>query len=120
MVAALGRMAFVNQDALATMPTDGPDEGELHFFFLQRDVLVAEYEAELKSRGLAPHPLAQIQVNVDYRTFADEHSNGVQWKSGCDHPGCMKFERWTGERRVHISYGIIYWVQGSWLAGVPL
>lgn len=114
MISALGRKEYVNHDVLATMPLEGPDEGEMYFFPVKQYIPVAEQPAELAKRGLVPHPVAQIQVNIDNPSFADEHPNGVQW----DGNAYAAFGRWHGGRRVVVDRDDGDWDDSGWFAGV--
>jgi len=113
MIKALGRKEYVNADVLATMPIDGPDEGDLFFFPLKHDTPVAEIPQAFESHGLVPDYVAQMQVNADDPAFADEHPNGMQW--GKD--SCADFRRWVGERRVGVDRRGRGWRGYDWLAG---
>ncbi len=114
MIVALGRKEYVNADVLATMPTDGPDEGEIFFFPAKRWVPVAEQAAELEKRGLVPHYLAQMQVNIDDPSFADDHPNGMQWRKN----SYASFLRWDVEREVCVGQDDGDWIGSYWFAGV--
>lgn len=114
MIKALGRAEYVNTDVLATMPTDGPDEGEIYFFPAKHYVPVAEQATELAKRGLVPHYLAQMQVNIDDPSFADDHPNGMQW----DKNSYAAFDRWSGERKVDVNRDDNDWDDDCWFAGV--
>ena len=114
MISALGRVEYVNHDVLETMPLDGPDEGDMYFFPSKRYIPVAEQPAELAKRGLVPHPAAQIQVNIDDPSFADEHPNGVQWNKN----SCASFLRWLDERLVDVDRHGNDWGGHWWFGGV--
>lgn len=113
MIASLGRKEYVDADVLATMPTDGPDEGDLFFFPLKRDTPVSEIPQAFESRDLVPDYMAQMQVNADDPAFADEHPNGMQWGKN----SCAAFDGWRGERRVSGGRGDNDWDGHCWLAG---
>ena len=119
MIEALGHNKYVDAKVLATMPTDGPDEGDMIFFPLKRFVPVAEYSAELELRGLKAHPLAQLQINADDQAFTDEHPNGSQW--GLDAKGQASFvsvNRWLDERHVYVNRNGVGWYDDWWGCGV--
>jgi len=110
---ATRRVQYVNKDVLATMPTDGPEEGDLVFFPTKRFLPVREVAAEFESRGLVPDPIAQFQVNIDDPTFADGHPNGTQWGTN----SYLTFDRWNGERGVLVDRSVNGWHGSWWLAG---
>ena len=114
MIDALGRVKYVNSDVLATMPLEGPDEGDMYFFPSKRYIPVAEQPAALAERGLVPHPAAQIQVNIDDPSFADEHPNGVQW----DGNSYATFNRWYDKRKVNVNRNDYDWNDYWWFGGV--
>ncbi len=79
-MSAKGRVCHVWSDILATMPTDGPDEGEMYFFRHRWDVSCEEQTTLLAKRGLIPHHLAQLQINIDDASFAPTYPNATQWR----------------------------------------
>lgn len=115
MIHALGRVEYVDYDILATMPTDGPNEGEMYFFLLKKFTPVSKLSSEFTKRGLVPHYMAQIQVNINDPAFADEHPNGMQWRKDY----CVAFSRWDGERGVNVSCHNSVWSNFWWFGGVP-
>lgn len=80
MIRALGRKEHVEIEALATMPTNGPGEGELYFFLAKKNTSASDLSVEFERRNLEQDYFAQIQVNIDDPTFADEHFNGMYWE----------------------------------------
>lgn len=121
---ATGRKQYVDSDVVASMPTDGPDEGEVIFFkpdpslykdgYISDDALARDFD----SRGLKPHPLAQAAVNEADPAFADEHSNGSHWQRMDGGYNFLAFDRWVGERCVLCSRGDRGWGGWWWFAGV--
>lgn len=69
----------IDEAVLETMPTDGPEEGDLAFFPLEKNTLVADIPRVLDEHGLIPDYAAQMQVNADDPAFAEGHPNGMQW-----------------------------------------
>jgi len=118
MITALKRTPYVDAEVLATMPTDGKDEGDLYFFPGKRTIPALELAREFEYRGLVPYPLAQMQVNIDDKSFADEHPNGVQWLDTDDNPCFATFYRWYDERKVSVSRRGFGWDGHWWFAGV--
>ncbi len=106
---ALGRKKRVNAEVLATMPLDGPDEGDLIFFPLKRWVPKIEYAAQLDSWWLKAHPLAQIQVNIDDPFFANKYPNCSQWGQNGEEAAYLWIAQWYSlglhcdERQVRVS-----------------
>jgi hypothetical protein len=119
MIAALGRKEFVKNDVLATMPmVEGMDEGHIYFFQVKHHVPVGEMAHEFEVRGLVPHPLAQVQVNIDDPDFADEHPNGVQWLDKKKYFCYVTCYRWFNEHKVCVGRNDYHWRDGWWFGGV--
>jgi hypothetical protein len=116
MVAALNRKQYVDADVLATMPTDGPEEGDLFFFPLERDTPAGGIAQVFASHDLVPDYVAQMQVNADDPAFADEHPNGMQWGGGPSYSFAI-FGLWYGERGVHVYRSGVVWYGFCWFAG---
>lgn len=104
---------YIDEKVLALMPMDGPEEGELVFFPLERYVSVVEIPGVLDTHGLVPDYAAQMQVNADDPAFADEHPNGMQWDKNC----CAAFRRGDSGRGVGVSRGDRDWGGTWWFAG---
>lgn len=99
---------FCDDAFFATLPKPEILEGYLCFFEVDcgDGATPKNYAHELRSRGLAPHVHAQIQVNVDDREFERKHPNVTHWTDG--------------EGTVHsYLFGSSY-VNKRWLAGVPI
>jgi hypothetical protein len=103
----------IDQEVLATMPMDGPEEGDLFFFPLEKNTPVADIPQVLDERGFVPDYAAQLQVNADDPAFADEHPNGMQW----DKNSCACFGRGGGWRRVLVGRLGSRWFGDVWFAG---
>lgn len=108
------KQCSVNKDVLATMPTDGPEEGDLYFFRFKRFVSVTDVATEFKYRGFVPDPVAQMQINAEDPVFADEYPNVVQWGMN----NCILFGRWDGSRGLHVIQTNNGWMDHWWFAGV--
>ena len=114
MLVALDRKEWcVDREVLATMPTDGPEEGDLYFFPLERDTPVGEIDRVFESCILVPDYYAQMQVNADDPAFADEHPNGMQWGRN----NFAFFGRWSAGRLVYVIRSGLGWCGGCWFAG---
>jgi hypothetical protein len=118
MIHSLGRREYVENDVLATMPIEGPDEGDLYFFPAKRFIPVNELAREFEIRGLTPHPLAQMQVNIDDPSFADDYPNGVQWQDSKKRFSYATFDRWGGGREVLVNSSGLDWDDRWWFGGV--
>ena len=114
MIHVFGRTEYVDHEVLATMPTDGPDEGEMYFFCLNRYIPVSEQPVELAKHGLVPHYLAQIQINIDDPFFADDHPNAMQWGKY----NYATFYRWGDGRGVGVGRDGDGWGGDWWFGGV--
>lgn len=117
MIKALCRNEYVSDDVLETMPTEGPSEGELYFFPIKRFISVKDLALEFESRGLIPDPYAQLQVNIDDPSFADEHPNGVQWQDAKGRYCFVACDGWGGGRLVGVDTDDYVWNVNWWFAG---
>lgn len=114
LLAACNRvLCRIDEEVLASMPMDGPEEGELVFFPLEYNTPMAEIPRVLELRGLIPDCAAQMQVNADDPAFADEHPNGMQWGDNC----YAFFSRFGGIRRVDVDRNDDRRSDNRWLAG---
>lgn len=114
LLASCGRVPwYIDEAVLASMPMDGPEEGDLFFFPLEKDTPVANIPKVLAERGLVPDYAAQMQVNADDPDFADEHPNGMQW----DKNSYACFGRDGGERGVSVRRFGYDWSGDVWFAG---
>ena len=114
LLAACNRVPwYIDDVVLKTMPTDGPEEGELFFFPLERNTLVAEIPQVLDGHDLVPDYAAQMQVNADDPAFAKEHPNGMQWKKN----SYACFLRFGDGRGVGVIRSDSSWSGGIWFAG---
>lgn len=104
---------YIDEAVLATMPMDGPAEGNLVFLPLEKNTPVANIPKVLEGWGLAPDYAAQMQVNADYPSFADEHPNGMQWAEN----SYAYFDRLGDEREVNVYRSDNDWDGDIWFAG---
>lgn len=104
---------YIDQEILASMPMDGPEEGELVCFQFKRDTPIAEIASVFDDHGLFPDYAAQMQVNADDAAFADEHPNGMQW----DQNSYVCFGRRGDGRGVSVDRGGSGWLGSVWFAG---
>lgn len=101
---ATGRTQHTNHEVVDSMPRGEGEEVDVHFFDLSYNPTPSQLEAEYNFRGLRSDPIAQIQVNIDDPTFADERPNGCQWN--LDQNGIasfVAFYRWGDERDVRVD-----------------
>ena len=120
MVNATGRKQYVSAETIKTIPRQGTgtEEVELYFFNPGRGLTIDEQEQELAAYGLVPDYYAQVQVNIDDPSFADEHPNGAQWDNKDGQASFLTFSRWSGERRVDCDRSDDDWHGNWWFAGV--
>jgi hypothetical protein len=104
---------YIDEAVLATMPMNGPAEGGLFFFPLEKETLAADIPKVLAERGLIPDYAAQMQVNADDPIFADEHPNGMQW----DKNSYACFYRNDDKRKVNVNRNDNNWNGNIWFAG---
>ena len=121
MIAAAGRTQYLDKDGktLKTMPRQGTgtEEVELYFFNPGRYLTIDEQEQELAAYGLVPDYYAQVQVNIDDPSFADEHPNGAQWDNKDGQASFVTFRRGGDERYVDCRRGGYEWDGYWWFAG---
>ena len=120
MINATGRKPYVIAGVLNTMPRQGTgtEEVELYFFNPGRLLTIDEQVQELAAYGLVPDYYAQIQVNIDDPSFADEHPNGAQWDNKGEQASFFQFSRWDVGRSVLCRRGGGDWSGDWWFAGV--
>lgn len=115
---ATGRIQYVNNDVLNTMPRGNGGDKEVFFFKLGRWINDADLAKEYESRGLVPDLYAQAQVNTDDPSFADEHPNGCYWQDSNGRWNFAAFDRWGGERSVSVYWDESGWIGCWWFGGV--
>jgi hypothetical protein len=117
---ATGRKQYIDKKVLKTMPRQGAgtEEVDVYFFNLGRYLTIDEQERELAAAGLEPDYYAQVQVNIDDPSFADEHLNGAQWDSKDGQSSYIAFGRSGGGRSVSIGRNGSGWDVGWWVGGV--
>ncbi len=103
---------YINAEVLATMPMNGPEEGDLEFFPFELNTPIVEIQRVLSQRGLVPDYAAQMQVNADDPAFADKHPNVMQWGKNYAH-----FIRHNGKRGVRVDCYVAYSYHSIWVAG---
>lgn len=125
MMKELNRIESLKSGVLETMPTDGPDEGEIYFFNLGRPIWKNHLALEFTKRGLVPHYLAQMQVNIDDQSFADGYPNLMQWgeKSSAAFRGWATGRSFSVWQETDNNSGIRFsedefWDSFYWYAGV--
>jgi hypothetical protein len=121
MINATGRKQFLDEGGktLKTLPRQdtGIEVVELYFFNPGRYLTRDEQEQELATYGLVPDYCAQIQVNIDDPSFADEHPNGAQWDNKDGQASFVAFGRWNVERHVYVLRVARGWRDVWWFAG---
>lgn len=115
---ATGRVKYVNDDVLMSMPNAGEGEEDVFFFKLGKYVSVDELDREYERRGLVPDPYAQAQANADDPAFADEHPNGGQWRDSKGRACYIAFSRRGDERYVRVDRNGHDWDDYWWFGGV--
>ena len=85
---------YIDEAVLATIPMDGPEEGDLFFFPLEKNTPVDQIVQVFEDHGFVPDYAAQMQVNADDPAFADKHPNGMQWGKN----SYAYFDRYDDER----------------------
>ncbi|MCC7160636.1 hypothetical protein IT399_02875 [Candidatus Nomurabacteria bacterium] len=114
LLSACGRVSwYIDETVLASMPMDGPEEGDLVFFPLKSDTPVADIPRVLDERGLVLDPAALMQVMAEDEALADEHPVGTQWAKD----SCACFYRFGDKRRVYVHRRDSCWHGNIWFAG---
>ena len=124
MLDATGCKQYTIQSVVDSIPRGEGEEVELHFFKPDPSeydrngyMSVQGLETALKRRGLTADPYAQIQLNTDDPTFADEHPNGGQWDVEGNISSFVTFGGWDAGRGVHVYRCESGWSGVWWLAG---
>jgi hypothetical protein len=120
LVAATGRVPYLNDKVLETMPRlgEGNEEVDVYFFKVGKYVKVGDLDHEYEIRGLVPDHYAQAQVNTDDPTFAKEHPNCSQWDCEDGKSSYLTFGQDGGGRGVGCSHRSGHvWDAGWWFAG---
>lgn len=116
---ATGRKQYTDRTVVDAMPRGKGDEVEVYFFNVGRYVSDDEAENEFDLRGLKPaDPYALAAVNEADLAFADGHPNATHWKDANGKWCYAVFDRWDGERHVHVSRYGDDWFDDWWFAGV--
>ncbi len=117
---ATGRVQYVTDSAVTEMPNGTAEEVEVLFFNLGRTVSNVELGKEYELRGLKPaDPFTLAAVNEADPAFADEKTNGTQWKNAKGKYCFAAFGRWSvGKRVVLVHQDDDAWDGSWWFAGV--
>ena len=112
---ATGRVQYVNDDVLATMPL-GQGDAEAIFVKLGYNVDCDKLDEELGKLGfeLIIDPQGLAAINEADQAFADEHPNGIQWKDTNGNYCYAVFNRWDDKRRVNVNQYDYYWYDRWW------
>ncbi|HSX24645.1 MAG TPA: hypothetical protein VLG69_01630 [Candidatus Andersenbacteria bacterium] len=124
-IKATGRVLYLNDSVVETMPKEEGEEADVCFFepepseytrpgFINDDDL----QKALERRGLVHDPIAVAAANEEDPAFADKHPNGTQWKDANGKWCYATFRRWRDERRVDVFRGGNGWGDGWLFAGV--
>jgi hypothetical protein len=120
---ATQRVQNIRESVLDTAPMGQglPEEVELHYFCLGRDVSDDDLAYEYDYRGLIPDPQAQATDNEIDPAFADEYPNATHWKNSKGQWCSITFYRLLHDRyigaAVHGCSSI--WHGSWWFAGRP-
>ena len=119
MIDSTGRKQDIDKEVLETMPLQGTgiEEVDVYFFFPSRYLTIDEQEKKLAAAGLEPDYYAQVQVNIDDPSFADEHPNGAQWDNKDGQASYVAFYRYGGARSVRVHRRDRGWYGDWWFAG---
>jgi hypothetical protein len=119
-IKATGRVQYVNDDVVASMPHGEGEDAEVVFFNLGRYISDDDLEKEYELRGLKPvDPYSLAKVNEDDPVFADTKSNATHWRDSNGKWCYAAFRRWNvSERYVRVSRHDCDWDDDWWFAGV--
>lgn len=116
---ATGRVKwYIDEQALADMPTEGKEQDDVVVFELDYDPTVDELDREYEARGLRTDPLALAQLMVDDPAFADKRPVAVQWRDKQGRACYADFSRWCGKRGVRVDRSGRWWNRHYRFAGV--
>ena len=116
---ATGRVLYVDDDVVKTMPRGKGEKAKVFFFKVGRYVSDDQLEEECASRGLVPtDPYSLAKVNEDDPAFADSHPNGTHWKDSSGKWCYAAFRQWhDGKRSVYVDRRGSGWDGYWWFAG---
>jgi hypothetical protein len=117
---ATGRVQYVDNDVVASMPHGEGEDAEVVFFNLGRFINDNDLEKEYELRGLKPaDPYSLAKVNEDDPSFADTKPNATHWKDSSGKWCYIAFSRWSDDgRNVHVDRDDGYWNGYWWFAGL--
>ncbi len=101
-IEATNRYQYINEDALVDAPEQNIqfEEVDVYFFNLGRFVRADEIDENMLLLNLVPDLLAQIQVNQDVPSFADQRKNSTQWNRVGMTASYLAFSTWDGKRGI--------------------
>lgn len=123
---ATGRNFYGDAGLLDSMPGGGDtnEEEDIHFLkprasSYDKNGLISDegVAAEFEFYGFEPDSFGQAAVNEADPDFATERPNGTQWKNAAGKWCFAAFDRWLGERDVHVGLDRGFWDLSCWFAG---
>jgi hypothetical protein len=117
-ISVTGCVKDIEDGVLATMPQASTAEEDVYFFKLEPGVSAEEVDREYQRRGLVPDPYAQIQVNIDDRSFAADHPNATQWNTEGKYSSFIAFDHFGYQRNVIVARVDTDWHYHMWFGGV--
>jgi len=119
-IKATGRVQYVSNDVVASMPHGESEDVEVVFFNLGCFVSDNDLEKEYELRGLKPvDPYSLAKVNEDDPAFADTKPNATHWKDSNGKWCYAAFSQWHGSgRHVYVRRNDNDWDDGWWFAGL--
>ena len=122
---ATGRTKYVTKSVIKAIPTGEGEKKEVHFFKPEEDeytrpgwISDEDLAKAYERRGLVPDQRAQLAVNADDPSFADEYPNGSHFKDAEGKWCFLACGRWRGDRGVVVDRDSRDWDGRWWFAGV--
>ncbi len=117
-IRATGRVEYLNDAVVASMPHVTEEEVELRFFPLKVVTSASDYQKAIEDRGLISDPMAVVAANEADPAFADAHPNGTQWVDVNGNHCYLAFRCWLDKRFVYVNRNENDWLDHWWVAGV--
>ena len=118
-LAATGRVQYVDNDVVNSMPRGKGNTKKVVFFKESRFISDDDLEKKYELRGLVPvDPYSLAAVNEKDPAFADTHPNVTHWKDSNGKWCYAAFNLWDGKRNVNVHRNGHDWYGSWWFAGV--
>ncbi len=119
LIAKTGRVSYIDDETLQSMPRGVHEEVEIHFFQIGRWVTDAELRDAYEAQGLKPvDPHTLIHANIADPLFADAYHNATHWRHADGSWRYLTFRTRIGKRAVTANSNYMDWQSFWWFGGV--